>query len=166
MFELSLSGAAEVLTRLNETPDALRAALAQKIELLADGLYRQVVDVNLDGGVLNARSGRLRNSIEVATTGEGAKLGAEIFSNGDAPYAAILERGGKTAAHDILPDKARVLAFALGGKQVFARAVQHPGSSFEARGYLSGALDASRENISAGLRETVAAVATSLGART
>lgn len=163
MFNLSLKGAAETLSRLDALPDALRAALGRKIEALADALHREVVDVNLNGGVLNAGSGRLRNSIEVATSRDGGRLGAEVFANGDAPYAAILEQGGKTAAHDILPDKARALAFMVGGKQLFARRIHHPGSHFEPRLYLASALERSSEDIAAGLQETVVAVAVRIG---
>lgn len=164
MLELSLSGVAEILARVDGLPDQLREALGRKVEALAEALYHQVVDVNLDGGVVNSRSGALRQSIEVETAATEGGVGAKIFANGDTPYAAILENGGKTAAHDILPDKARALAFVIGGKQAFARCVHHPGSSFAARRYLAGALEDSGDAIAEGLRETVLTAATRLGA--
>jgi phage gpG-like protein len=118
-----------------------------------------VVGVNLSGGVLNARSGALRDSIQMELSRQDDRIGANIFSNGDAPYAAIQEFGGKTAAHEILADKARVLAFIANGKRVFARRVQHPGSQIPARSYLRSALDEQGENILLDLTEIVRALA-------
>ena len=45
--------------------------------------------------------------------------------------------GGRTAAHEILPDKAQALAFVVGGALRFARRVEHPGSTIPARAYLA-----------------------------
>lgn len=141
MLQIGLAGAAELRARLNALPDNLRAALMEKVGSLAQALYSQVVDVNLSGGVLSARSGALRNSIQLEIGSQDSRIDAEIFSNRDVPYAAILEFGGKTAAHEILPDKARALAFVMNGKQMFARRIEHPGSQFEARSYLRSALE-------------------------
>jgi phage gpG-like protein len=162
MLQISLEGQEALAERFGVLPDRLRAALAEKVDALAQTLFSQVVGVNLSGGVLNARSGALRDSIEVESSRLDDRIGAEIFSNGDAPYAAIQEFGGKTAAHEILPDKARVLAFVVNGKQVFARGVQHPGSQIPARSYLRSALDEQGDDIVHGLTETVSAFAEDL----
>lgn len=143
-------------------PDRVRAALAEKVDALAQGLFAQVVGVNLSGGVLNARSGALRDSIRRESSLQDARIGAAIFSNGDVPYAAIQEFGGKTAAHEILPDKARFLAFAANGKQAFARLVQHPGSEIPARSYLRSALEQQADDIAQNLTKTVLAIAADL----
>jgi phage gpG-like protein len=162
MLQISLDGGDEFSARLDALPDQLRVALTAKIQALAQALYAQVVGVNLSGSVLNARSGALRDSIQIDVQAEGARIDAKIFSNGDVPYAGILEFGGKTAAHEILRDKARALAFLVNGKQVFARRIQHPGSTFAARSYLGGALDDARGEIAASLREVVADAAEEL----
>jgi phage gpG-like protein len=162
MLQISLDGAAEFSARLDALPDQLRVALKEKVQALASALYAQVVGVNLSGSVLNARSGALRDSIQIDVQGEDARVDAKIFSDGDVPYAAILEFGGKTAAHEILPDKARALAFLANGRQVFARRIQHPGSTFAARSYLGGALDDASGEIAATLREVVADAAEQL----
>ena len=159
MLQISLEGQQALAERLGVLPDRLRAALAEKVDALAQNLFSQVVSVNLSGGVLNARSGALRDSIQVALSQQDNRIDAEIFSNGDAPYAAIQEFGGKTAAHEILPDKARVLAFVANGKQLFARRVQHPGSQIPERSYLRSALDEQGENILQDLREIVRSLA-------
>lgn len=162
MLQISLDGGDEFSARLDALPDQLRVALTAKIQALAQALYAQVVGVNLSGSVLNARSGALRDSIQIDVQAEDARIDAKIFSNGDVPYAGILEFGGKTAAHEILRDKARALAFLVNGKQVFARRIQHPGSTFAARSYLGGALDDARGEIAASLREVVADAAEEL----
>ena len=49
-----------------------------------------------------------------------------IATNGDVKYAAIHEFGGVVPLHEIVPDKAKALAFLLGGKQAFAARVNLP----------------------------------------
>jgi phage gpG-like protein len=97
----------------------------------------------------------LRDSIRMQASQQDGAIGVEIFSDGDVPYAAIQEYGGKTAAHEILPDKARVLAFALNGRQVFARRIQHPGSQIPERSYLRSALDEQGDDIAKDLTNVV-----------
>ncbi len=155
MLQISLEGQEALAERLGVLPDRLRAALADKVDALAESLFSQVVGVNLSGGVLNARSGVLRDSIQLEASQRNDQIGAEIFSDGEVPYAAIQEYGGKTAAHEILPDKAKVLAFVMNGKQVFARRVQHPGSQIPARSYLRSALEEQGEDIVQDLTEIV-----------
>jgi phage gpG-like protein len=159
MLQISVEGQQALAERLGVLPDRLRAALAEKVDALAQNLFSQVVGVNLSGGVLNMRSGALRDSIQVALSRQDDRIEAEIFSNGDAPYAAIQEFGGKTAAHEILPDKATVIAFVANGKQLFARRVQHPGSQIPERSYLRSALDEQGENILQDLTEIVRSLA-------
>ena len=71
------------------------------------------------------------------------------------PYAGILEYGGKTAAHDIVPSKARALAFFAGGTRRFARIVHHPGSTIRAFAYMGNALDDLQDEIESGLKDAV-----------
>jgi phage gpG-like protein len=162
MLQISLEGQQALADRLGVLPDRLRAALAEKVDVLAQRLFSQVVGVNLSGGVLNARSGVLRDSIQTELSQQDGQIGAEILSDGDVPYAAIQEYGGKTAAHEIPPDKARVLAFVANGKQVFVRRVQHPGSQIPSRSYLRSALDEQGDDIVRDLTEIVLALAEDL----
>ena len=155
-------GQAELAERFAATPDRLRAALAEKVEALAQNLFAQVGD-NLSGGVLQAQSGALRDSIQMQISERDGGIGAEIFSDGSVAYAAIQEYGGKTAAHEILPDKSRVLAFVMNGKQMFARVIHHPGSQIPARPYLGAALDEQRDDIARGLTDAVRILCDDLG---
>lgn len=163
MLRIALDGQEELAGRLADMPDVLRAALAEKAEALAQNLLTQVVDANLSGGVLNARSGALRASIQMEVSPKDSGIDADIFSDGDIPYAAIQEFGGKTAAHEILPDKSRVLAFVMNGKNVFARRVRHPGSQLPERSYLRSALEDQGEEIVGALTQAVAGAAGNLG---
>jgi hypothetical protein len=159
MLDINLAGAEELSARLSALPDHLRAALSIKIDALAQALYSQIVDVNLGGALVQTRSGALRESIRVETRTQNGLFEVDIYADGGVPYAGILEFGGKTAAHEILPDKAKALAFPLGGKMHFARRIQHPGSTFAARSFLGSALDGARGDIATALTEIVASAA-------
>lgn len=140
-------------------PDAVAAALADKADALREALEAQVI-ANLSGAILTPRSGRLLGSISSDVDDDGSGPAASIESD-DVPYAGILEYGGKTAAHDILPSKAKALAFVTGGAQRFAKIVHHPGSTIRAFAFMGSALDDLQDEIETGLK---AAVLEALGA--
>ena len=139
--------------------DALLAAVRDKVAELQQRLLAKV-EANLSGDVLQTRSGALKSSVAVALDIDADGVAASIISEG-VPYAAIQEYGGHTAAHDIVPVKAKALAFAGGGGSVIARRVHHPGSLIPARAPFGSALAALHDEISDGLKQ---AVATALGA--
>lgn len=69
-------------------------------------------------------TGNLRDSIGVRVQGDSVVIGPDM---GQAPYAGYVEFG--TKPHEIRPKDANgVLRFTVGGKVVFARVVQHPGT--------------------------------------
>jgi phage gpG-like protein len=147
----ALEGVEALDARLAALPDGMQALLESKARALAEKLAAKVRDEKLSGEVLQTQSGALKASIIADVSTEGGALTATVGSVGDVKYAAIQEYGGRTSAHEILPDKASVLAFLLGGAQHFARRVEHPGSTLPARGYLSSALDDMRDEIVAEL---------------
>ncbi|WP_297299234.1 hypothetical protein [uncultured Methylovirgula sp.] len=134
-------------------PDAVAAALADKADALRQALEAQVI-ANLSGAILTPRSGRLLGSIDSDLEDDGSGSMARVGSD-DVPYAGILEYGGKTAAHDILPSKAKTLAFVTGGAQRFAKIVHHPGSTIRAFAFMGSALDALQDDIETGLKAAV-----------
>lgn len=140
-------------------PDAVAAALADRADALRQALEAQVI-ANLSGAILTSRSGRLLGSISSDVDDDGSGPAATVESD-DVPYAGILEYGGKTAAHDILPSKAKALAFVTGGAQRFAKIVHHPGSTIRAFAFMGSALDDLQDEIETGLK---AAVLEALGA--
>jgi phage gpG-like protein len=118
-------------------------------------LQAHVMQDKLSGQVLKVRSGTLRDSIALTVMDDGdgivASLGTEV------KYAAIQEYGGKTAPHVIAPRDASVLAFRIGGKTIFAKRVQHPGSRMLERSFLRSALADQADQIRDSLRAAVGA---------
>lgn len=151
MFSLAVDGLDQTRARLDAYPAALSAALAAKASELASALADRVKYDKLSGGALNAQSGALQASIAASISIAADGVSVSVGSEGDVKYAAIQEFGGKTAAHEILPEKARTLAFLMGGSLRFARLVHHPGSSIPARPYLHSAIDEMADDIVAGL---------------
>jgi phage gpG-like protein len=154
MLSLSLSGDDALDARLDAYAGALGDAFAAKAETLAQALADAVKLDKLSGQVLAARSGALRDSIEAEVAADGDSIVATIASVGDVKYAAIQEYGGRTAAHEILPVKGKVLAFLAGGAMRFATRVEHPGSTIPERAYLRATLDEQADAIVAALAAT------------
>lgn len=72
------------------------------------------------------RTGRLQRSIRAYTDQAGSDIALMRIST-SVPYAPYVEMG--TKAHTIYPRKAGgVLVFQIGGRTVFARRVNHPGT--------------------------------------
>ncbi len=153
MFALQLDGLKEADAQLTAYPAALTAALSAKAAELAAALADMVKNDKLSGAVLNTRSGALRDSIAASVSTDADSILASVGSEGDVKYAAIQEYGGKTSAHEILPVKAAALAFVIGGAQLFARRVEHPGSLIPERSYLRSSLDDMRDEIVAALAD-------------
>ncbi|HTX50258.1 MAG TPA: hypothetical protein VME40_12815 [Caulobacteraceae bacterium] len=140
MLSITLEGAQALDERLGDLPASVLAAVAAASATLADELLA-LVQQKLTGGVLQTRTGALAASIGVdGPTLSGDQVVTTVYSAGDLKYAAIQEFGGVTSPHDILPDRAKALAFLAGGQQVFARVVHHPGSRIPERSYLRSSL--------------------------
>lgn len=151
---VELRGAQEALGRI---PPQVAEYVARKVRALTTNLQRHIVADKLQGQVLRHRSGALGRSIQQAVTTSGEITTGRVFSAGDVKYAAIHEFGGRTAPHDIVPTKAEALAFMMGGQQVFAKLVHHPGSNIPERSYMRTGLFDMSEEIVAGLRDAALA---------
>ena len=154
----TLSGADALDLQLVAMPAALLARIEAKTHELSEALAAKVRDDKLSGQALASRSGALKASISASVSLDNDGVVATVGSFGDVKYAAIQEYGGRTSAHEILPDKARVLAFVAGGGPRFSAHVNHPGSTLPARDYLSETLAENQDDIVAALGETVAEV--------
>jgi phage gpG-like protein len=132
-------------------PERLRQALLSKATALAAALLAKIQQ-KLAGGVLNARTGALARSIVAAIDDGEAGVSVRIATADDIKYAAIHEFGGIIPPHQIVPDKAKALAFIIGGKQVFAARVNLPAIAMPERPYMRASLaemaDAIREELS------------------
>lgn len=135
-------------------PAKLHSALSRKITQLRLALEDKV-KAKLSGPVLHVRTGNLRRSIYSDQQETATAIVGRVAQSADVPYGRIHEYGGKTAAHIILPKKAKALAFAMGGKQVFASIVHHPGSVMPERSYLRSSLSDMRQEIIDGIGDAV-----------
>jgi phage gpG-like protein len=158
MLSISVDGLDALQARLDAYPAALADRLAEKASALADSLADKVKFEKLAGEVLNAGTGALSASIAAEISSDSEDISATVGSYGDVKYAAIQEYGGRTAAHEILPDKAQTLAFLAGGAMHFARRVEHPGSVIPERSYLRSSLEEIAPDIESSLSATAGEV--------
>ena len=155
LTSIVVKGDKELVASLSRMPGVVQQALRLKVTALALKLEKLVKTGKLNGQVLNRITGRLARSINNKIVVSENSVYGYVFSSGDVKYAAIHEYGGQTQPHLILPKKASVLAFAVGGKQVFAKSVQHPGSKMPERSFLRSSLKDMSVEISTGLKESV-----------
>jgi phage gpG-like protein len=152
MFQLDLRD--DYSASLAGMPDRLRQALSDKANVLAVALEAKIQQ-KLFGGVLNMRSGALASSIVATVDESAAEVSVRIGTSGDVKYAAIQEFGGTIPPHEIVPDKAKALAFAVGGKQVFAARVNLPAVTMPERSYLRSSLAEMAEEITGEFSQAV-----------
>jgi hypothetical protein len=152
MFQLELRD--DFSASLAAMPDRVRQALLSKANALAVALEAKVQQ-KLSGGVLNMRSGALARSIIAAVDESFADVAVRIGPSGDIKYAAIREFGGTVPPHQIVPNKAKALAFIVGGKQVFAARVNLPAVTMPERSYLRASLAEMAGEIAEGLGAAV-----------
>ena len=91
--------------------------------------------------------------------------GTDVYSSigSNIKYAAIHEFGGRTAPHVIKAKPGKTLAFSIGGKQVFAKSVKHPGSQMPARRYVSGVVEERAPRYTAAIGAAIEKAFLSLG---
>jgi len=160
MITLALSGADAVAARMQSFSARAQARLGGVMARLGVALLDQV-RANLEGGKLQARSGRLAAAQEMQLTDGGTSQSVSVgFDPADAPYGAIQEFGGTTRAHLIAAKNAFALSFSLHGQLVFAKRVQHPGSVIPAHSFLRDAL---ADMADAGAAEIAGAVSAEAG---
>lgn len=143
-----------IQARLSSMPDKLRAAFLKKTYTLAEKL-KSKVQQNLTNRILNIRTGKLVRSIFQQVTNNANEVSGRVYSSG-LPYAAIQEFGGQTKAHIIEAVNGKALAFTMGGKEVFFKRVNHPGSHIKASRYMGQAFDAMKPEITAGYKQAAA----------
>jgi hypothetical protein len=106
------------IAKLETLKKRLRTGVGEAVESAAARL-RAIVQAKLSGEVLKARSGALRDSIRAAMDADGTA--ARVFSDGSVPYARVQEYGGRVNVPAMAPVNAKALAFAYGGRMVFAK---------------------------------------------
>ena len=81
--------------------------------------------LNLSNTMVNVQTGNLRSNLDIKKNVAKRRTVIEIKS--DTPYSRFVHDG--TKPHTIMPkDPAGVLRFHVGGKTVFSKRVEHPGT--------------------------------------
>lgn len=147
-----------VAAKLAALPGEVRSGVretmqAELLELLA------TVQAKLSGGVLNARSGDLRASIQAELIEDDTSIAARVFSDGSVPYARIQEFGGRVEIPEVMPVNAKALAFAWGGRMVFAKRTAAHAVTIPERSYLRSSLAEFAEGFVDGIRKVAAEAA-------
>lgn len=140
------SNAADIAANLQSSLDQYRKGLATQIFRATTVMQAEVINQLQNKSGLVMRSKRLLNSIQMSVDDGGETIIGKVFSSG-VPYAAIQEFGGTTKAHDIYPINGKALHFIMGGSDVFAKVVHHPGSKIPPRPYFQPAFDAQKDKI-------------------
>lgn len=116
---------AEASADISKLAEALRRTAAESQTTTMDVLVRSADFIRTEmEAVVPVRTGNLRRSIQVRVETDRVTIGP---NQRQAPYAGYVEFG--TRAHTIKPRKpGGVLVFTVGGKKVYARQVNHPGT--------------------------------------
>lgn len=152
MFDVSLNDTATAA--LGAMPERIRAALVAKAGVLAAKLQAKI-EQKLSGEVLQMKSGALAGSLGVTIEETSGGVAVRLATSADVKYAAIHEFGGVIPPHEIVPDKAKALAFLVGGKQAFAARVNLPAIAMPERSYMRTSLAEMADDI----RDELAATA-------
>jgi len=152
MFDVSLNDTATAA--LGAMPERIRAALVAKAGVLAAKLQAKI-EQKLSGEVLQMKSGALAGSIGVTIEETSGGVAVRLATSAGVKYAAIHEFGGVIPPQQIVPDKAKALAFLVGGKQAFAARVNLPAIAMPERSYMRTSLAEMADDI----RDELAATA-------
>jgi phage gpG-like protein len=153
---VEMRGDTELVARLNDMPNSVRSSLYRVITKLVLQLEASTKQ-KLSGDVLNVVTGQLRRSITHTVEKSSTSVIGKVFSSGNVPYAAIHEFGGTTSPHEIVASKAQALHFIMGGKDVFFKRVNHPGSVIPERSYLRSSLEDMRPTIANEIKAAIVA---------
>jgi phage gpG-like protein len=157
MFKIELKGDTELIAKIDDAPNSVRRELTREITAIVLLLEGHIKNDKLSGQVLHVRSGDLRRSVHAVlpVTQTATGVTGKVAQSGDVKYGAIHEFGGKTPAHVIEAKNAKALHFMMGGKEVFAKRVNHPGSVMPERSYMRSGLADLRDDIADRLQAAV-----------
>jgi len=123
----------EILVNVEQAKSYIESKRSLLVDMLANrmdavnAMLADRVKGNLSGAVLQTQSGALLGTLmQTPAQLSGDELYASVQAGGElAPYGIYFEEGG-TGYYEIRPINARVLAFMMGGQQMFAKIVNHP----------------------------------------
>jgi phage gpG-like protein len=152
-IDYQIVGIQEAADRFEGGYYRMYAAAAREMAAQMVSLRNYAVQNTMHGQMINQRTGNLVRNVTSETEEQGTSIVGRVGvpTTNTAPYARILHDGGTTRAHVIEAVNGKALAFQAGGSMIFRRSVNHPGSKFPARPYLTIARDAMIGEIRAGL---------------
>lgn len=140
----------DLIHRLRRSNENVRQAIKREMELQNKITVNHIQKARMSGkgpfdpalGRLGVVSGRLRASLRASKLVERGAGGRFVSTfegaiGSDVQYMGIHEFGGKTKPHIIRPRIAKSLRFQLGGRTIFAKSVNHPGSRMPMRAPIS-----------------------------
>ena len=149
MLSFEIEGAEALEKRFATLPGAVREALARKIEDLAQRLEQRIKD-NLSGAALQAKSGTLRDSIELRLEPAAAALAARTKYAAAQEYGFVGEESVRAHSREIREAFGRAIAPKTAFVRAFSRAMDLP-----ERSYMRSALDEMQNEIAAALSDAV-----------
>ena len=121
-----------------ELTGSLDSAVTPLLRTRLASIQRQIANqARADVPVLTGNLGRTIRERSITQPAPLIVEGGVDAGGRDAPYAPFVHQG--TRPHVIMPRNARALRFEVGGRTVFARRVNHPGT--RARPFLKNAAD-------------------------
>lgn len=159
MITAQIIGKEQFISRFAAMPENLHDELKRRITTLSLQMEAHVKNDKLSGQVLNSLTGALKRSIQSDVMDGGDVITGRVYSAAPMPYARIHEYGGKTKAHIIEAINGQALRFEIGGKVIYRKSVNHPGSTMPERSYLRSSLEDYRENIIQSFKDAVKVVA-------
>src|ERR1700761_6354129 len=116
---------AAVEAALRGKADTIIAALVQRTQAIDEALQAKITGEKLSGQMLHQRTGKLIGSVRtIPVTNDGATITGGVQAGGGPAYYAKFQNYGTAGPYEIVPlDPKGVLAFMIGGKQVFAKKV-------------------------------------------
>lgn len=140
---------------LPEKGDAVIAALVERTTIINNALQTKIAGVKLQGNPIKSHTNKLAGSVRVIPTqNDGEKISGGVQAGGGPAFYAKFLEDGTQGPYTILPkDPKGALAFMVGGKQVFAKKVTHPG--LKAYLFMKGTIQEEAPNIPRQYQEAV-----------
>jgi phage gpG-like protein len=149
MLNVEIKGVDALEKRFARLPDAVRQALARKIEGLGQRLEQKIKD-NLAGAALQTKSGALRDSTELRLEPSAAVLAARTKYAAAQEFGFVGEESVSAHSREIREAFGRMIAPKTVFVGAFARSMNLP-----ERSYMRSALDEMQDEIAAALSDAV-----------
>ncbi len=156
-ISFEITGEDTLLESLRAKTDRFTAALIAKVDLL-DAILQAKIQAKLEGPVLQHRTGNLVRSIEMIPAKlEGDNIVGAVQGGGGVAFYGRFQEYGTRGPYQIVATNKKALHFLIGGKDVFAKRVTHPG--LQGKNFMGGTAEEMRQEILDGLQATVNEVA-------